>query len=171
MKTRTLKMRRPTYNHYLVIIMRKTGFYHMREVSQDAKVYTLSGHRYALDHDSAYRLAGWFPWQPVTMNPFKFFYQWLQRRIISVGVLFFEELPDEPDPDFIISPITHSNHVTKGYDRIHPKLFHGAILSPLYKRYEKVRFGPITTSMKTLLLIIGAFVAVVIVLYYAGVWG
>lgn len=171
--TPIVKMPRPkvNYDHWLVLVMRRNGQYRMEEVDGSITEYVLDGHHYEFAPSCAYRLAGWFPWQPITMNPFRFLWYWLQRRLVSVGVLFYEELPDAPDPDLLITPITHANHVTKGYDRIHPKLFRGAILSPLYKRYEKVRFGVIPTSTKTLLLIFGAFAAVVLVLYFAGVWG
>lgn len=104
------------------------------------------------------------------MNPLKFLYQWLQRRYISVGVLIYNELPDEPDPGLLVSPLTHATFVEKGYSRLTPHLFRGAMFSTLYSRYEKATRWGVGVSTKKLLLIFGAFAIVVVLLWMAGVW-
>lgn len=161
------------FDRYLVVIMLRSGLYHIEEVNDHKlrKWYAYKGHRYEWDTGGAFRLIGWFPWQVPTMNPILFLVQWVQRRLVSVGVLLYSELPDPPDETMLISPLTHVNHVTRGYSRVHPALFRGAILSPLYKRYQKVRFGAFTASTKSLLIVFGVFAGLVILLYMMGWWG
>lgn len=104
------------------------------------------------------------------MNPVLFLYNWVKRRLVSVGLILYEEPSYAPDPEYPIAPLSHSNYVSKGYTRISPTLFRGAMLSQLYKKYEKsTKWGNIT-DWKTVIFIIAAFVAVMTLLYFAGVW-
>lgn len=160
----------PSFDRYLVLVIRRSGLYHIEEVEDNParKFYTHEGHRYEWNPGHAHRLIGWFPWQAPTMNPLLYLYHWIQRRMTSVGVLLYAELPDPPDETLLVSPLTHSNHVTKGYTRVNPVLLKGAILSPLYRRYEKARWGSMGTSTKTLLIVFGAFAIIIVILWQMG---
>jgi hypothetical protein len=161
-----------SFDKYYALVLRRNGLHHLEEVKHhpSRKHFIHEGHYYEWDTDCVHRLLGWLPWQEPTMNPLKFLWQWVERRYTSVGLLIYNELPDAPDPSLLIDPLTHSTFVAKGYTRITPQLFRGAMFSVLYSRYEKATRWGIGMPMKKLLLIFGAFAAVLIILYFAGVW-
>lgn len=161
-----------TFDHYYALVLRRDGMHHLEEVTAhpSRRFYTHLGHRYAWKEDKAHRLVGWLPWQEPTVNPLKFLWQWCERRYRSVGVLIYNELPDAPDDSLLVEPLTHANFVARGYTRMTPILFRGAMFSVLYSRYERATRWGIGMPMKKLVLIVGAFIGIIILLWMAGVW-
>ena len=162
------------FDRYLALVFLRTGLYRIVELSPDKahklQNFIFHGHKYHWNTEHIHRLIGWFPWQNPTYNPIRFLVQWLQRRYTSVAVLFFTE-PIDPlhGVEIGIEPMSLSNYVVKGYDRVSPTLFRGTIASPLYKKYEKsTHFGSAAT-VKWMTVAIIVFVAIIALLYLTGV--
>lgn len=139
------------FQHYIAVVFGKDGLY--RTVPEEGtfsqsqatklKNFEVGIHKYKWDTTHSSRLCGWYPWQFPTFNPFRYLWQWLERRFVSVGILLYREPEDDlksgvysPD-EVLIGPMTFDNLVVKGYDRVSPSLFKGAIKSKLYARYQK----------------------------------
>jgi hypothetical protein len=171
------------FQNYIAIVFGKDGLY--RTVPEEGTIkeanarklknFTVGIHKYKWDATHVSRLCGWYPWQMPTFNPFKFLWQWLERRFVSVGVILYREPEDDlksgvnsPD-EVLLGPMTFDNLVIKGYDRVSPALFRGAIKSKLYTRYQKkANFGKGVSSKLVMYLVIGV-VVVIILLSVTGV--
>jgi hypothetical protein len=156
----------------MAIIFLRNGLYHKVPIKsgKSLKSFQYNGHKYGWDEDRIFRLLGWYPWQVPSLNPFKFFYQWLERRYVSVGLVLYRE-PADPlhAVELAEPPLAFSDYVVKGYDRVSPALFRGAILSPLYKRYEKATKFAGITDKKTIIIIIAVFIVAMVGLRVMGV--
>lgn len=165
------------FQQYLALIFSKDGLYRtvpsegtiLEADAKKLKTFIVGKHKYRWDSTHVSRLCGWYPWQTPTFNPFKFLWQWLERRFVSVGVLLYREPDDDlksclssPD-EVLLGPMTFDNLVVKGYDRVSPALFRGAIKSKLYSRYQKkANFGGGLNSKLMLYLVIGVIVVIIL---------
>lgn len=155
-----------TFDHYVAIMLKPNGLYHMLVIpSSRAKTLTRFKYNdrvYHWNYDAVSRLIGWFPWQRPSLNPFLFLWQWLERRFVSVGIVFYREGEND-------QPITFGNYISKGYDRVSPVLFRSLILSKLYKEYEKSTNWGKKVSTNLVILVTVAFVIIFIILYLSGI--
>lgn len=161
--------------HYIAMWVRPDGLYHSRTLSADearrweGRTIRYNNHNYIFTTRYVSRLVGWYPWQSPTFNPFKFFWQWLERRFVSVGFIYYREHPDPLHSQVIPDkPVTFIHHLSPVDKAISPDGFHQIVTQQLYKQYNKKNpwSGKVGTS--TILILVAAVVAIVILLTLTG---
>lgn len=161
--------------HYIAMWVRPDGLYHKRVFTTEearrweGKTIRYRDHNYTFTTKYVSRLVGWYPWQSPTFNPFRFLLQWLERRFVSVGFIYFREHADPLHSQVIPDlPVTFSKNLSKGDLAVNPSLFRQVVTQHMYKDYNKKNpwGGRITSNMVIILVIAG--IAIVVLLALTG---
>lgn len=127
------------------------------------------GNQYALKKGFAFHLHGWSPWLKFDKrHPFKSSYEYLRKK--KIGFLLFPEANDAAHNP--IQPLQFPKKMTDN-QRITPLMIKSVIENQKYRRYvNSIKFG-LTTKIRTRwkLLLIGAVIIIVIMLYLSGIIG
>ena len=162
----------PAFDEYMAIVILPGGHYRIHRWNADKPLasFIMRRRKYAVRKEKAALLKGWYPWTQVRF--FQSIIDTISHRFVRIGVLLYEEpkgLTDE-----VIEPLDRINaSVAKPQpiDVLTPNLHRTIADSRVWSdRMRKLSFGQ-TVSLKVLIVVLVAVLALMIVLNMGGFFG
>lgn len=160
------------FDEYMAVVILPGGHYRIHRWNADKRLisFTMRKHKYAVRREKAALLKGWYPWTQVRF--FQTIIDAMSHRFVHIGVLLYEEPKKRIDE--LIEPLDRINaSVAKPQpiDVLTPSLHRTIADSRVWSdRMRKLSFGQ-TVSLKVLIVVLVAVLALMIILNMGGFFG
>lgn len=168
-----MKPNEDAFDEYMAIVKQAGGHYQIQRLKPKRRVisFTMRGFKFLVQREEAFTLKGWYPWSRIRF--FQTIIDAISHRFVQIGFLYYDETDSPNDQGYIEPKNRIRARVVKPEptDVLTPSLHHTIADSNVWEdRMRKLSFGQ-TVSLKVLIVVLVAVLALMIVLNMGGYFG